>query len=119
MIKQQHGVINPETKEVMTITTFVSGLSTKWFWWGERYYFTSNAAVANVSHRMRNQADTLAGLGVLGTVLSSGTAAVVGGSAAIYFNNVANNLDYYNSIHIHSHIYMDMGYSDYYTLHTF
>lgn len=68
---------------------------------------------------MRNQGDTLAGLGIVGTIFSSGTAAIVGGTAAIYFNNVANNLDYYNSIHRKSHIYMDMNYSGYYSLHTY
>lgn len=127
-IQQQHQIIDPQTKEVRSSTQVsgirvlsagVSGLSTKWFWWGERYYFKSNAAVSYISHRMRSQGDALGGLGVLSSVLANGVAAGIAGSGSLYFNHVANGLDYYNSIHIHSHIYMDMNYTGVYSFHTF
>ncbi|KRN58066.1 hypothetical protein IV83_GL001939 [Pediococcus inopinatus] len=127
-IRKNGYTINPETKEInenthtpqiMARSASVKGLSHKWFWWGERVYFKTNAAVNYIVNRFYSHAETLTGLGIVSTVLSSGVATAVAGSGALYFQHVARRLNAYNNSHRKKHIYMDMNYQGGVSFHTF
>lgn len=89
--------------QVMTAAAYNKHVTTKNFWWGTRYYFTSNAAVDEFVWSLNN---TAIGLGA--------AIGVVGGA---YFAKVANDLNYYNQTHSHNQIYMDVNWSFFYSCH--
>jgi hypothetical protein len=89
-----------------------------YFWWGCRYYFTSNAAVQQLQDEFNDYASQLAIAGVISAPISP-AAGVCAGVGGWYFSNVAQNLDKYNRQHMQSRIYLDMGYSTTYSFGTF
>ena len=118
-ITKNHSIVNVNTKIIMPNPIFSSKAA--WhsyytytnFWWGTRYYFTSNAAVNQLVHEFNNYAAALA----VGGYFTVGTAALLGGLGAAYFTKVANDLTYYNSNHSQNQIYMDMNAAGAYDMH--
>lgn len=109
-------VIDPMTKSftLNQVTTRSSALpSTKLFWWGVRYYFTSNAQVANAAYKWQTAANVSSGL----TAIPVYGAPMAAPSA--WLNQLAASLTHYNAIHPHSHIYLDLNYSLTWSLHTY
>ena len=113
-IKSKGLIIDPETKEVIQYNPYMvlvkgatkirSGLEVKWFWWGQRSYFSSNAAVSYTVNKYRNHSDVL---GILEHVTKYKIATV----GTIYYTGLANNLESYNKKHKHSKIYMDINWA--------
>lgn len=87
------------------------------FWWGIRYYFTSNSAVNMLAHEWENTAAILALGGIAGTYLSAGSSIMILGVGSWYFTNTASQLRYYNSMHLKNQIYMDVNYALQYDFH--
>lgn len=87
------------------------------FWWGTRYYFTSNAAVEQLAHNFDQKAQTLMVGGIIGGVASAGSAVAVAGVGSLFFSKMASDLRYYNSTHIHNQIYMDLNMALSYSFH--
>lgn len=88
------------------------------FWWGTRYYFTSNAAVNDFVHDFQDKSIVLGALGAAGAI-GGVIPALVGAAGAAYFAKVANDLNYYNQRHSKSRIYLDMNYSLGYSFHVY
>lgn len=110
-ITKNHSVVNANT--IMPNPIFASKAA--WhsyytytnFWWGTRYYFTSNAAVTQLVNEFNNYA----------AALTVGAVALLGGLGAAHFTKVANDLNYYNSTHSQNQIYMDMNGAGAYDMH--
>lgn len=83
------------------------------FWWGTRYYFTSNAAVEEFSYQFQNYGILLGVAGVAGGALG----AIIGGVSAGYFTKIALDLEHYNALHNKNQIYLDLGYNLVYSCH--
>ncbi|MFT8879448.1 MAG: hypothetical protein ABF913_07830 [Oenococcus sp.] len=115
-VSSQNLIINPITK-TSSIRSNVLGISLRAasngrytftnFWWGTRYYMRSNAAVEQLAHEFTGYAQ----------VLTAGAAGVVAGAGALFYNNMASNIRYYNSTHSKNQIYMDFSWSGIYSLH--
>lgn len=122
-ITKNHSVVNANTKTIMPNPIFASKAA--WhsyytytnFWWGTRYYFTSNAAVNQLVNEFNNYAAALTVGAAVGGYFTVGTAALLGGLGAAYFTKVANDLNYYNSTHSQNQIYMDMNGAGAYDMH--
>lgn len=122
-ITKNRSVINVNTKAITANYIFSSKAA--WhsyytyanFWWGTRYYFTSNSAVNQLVYQFNNYAAALAAGGAVGAYFTVGTAALLGGLGASYYLKVANDLNYYNSIHSRNQIYMDMNTAGIYDMH--
>lgn len=115
--------IDPTTKSfTLTSQDRASSVpSTKNFWWGTRYYFTSNKQVENMVYwlnKMSNNyelASVAAGAAVslipLPFIAQASGAAITTITAlnALNLSRAALDLDHYNNNHKHDHIYMDMN----------
>lgn len=86
------------------------------FWWGTRYYFTSNAAVNEFYWTFTNVSIVMGGLAAVGS-LGGAVAGILPAVTGAYFAKVANDLNYYNQRHVRNQIYMDMNYSLGYSFH--
>lgn len=95
-----------------------SNYTYSYFWWGCRYYFTSNAAVAQLVHEFHGYSSTLT-IGAAIAAPLSPAGGFAAGAGAWYFDNVAENLEYYNSTHMNYRVYLDMAYSLNYSFGTF
>ncbi|WP_297816473.1 hypothetical protein [uncultured Lactobacillus sp.] len=113
-IKKNRLIIDPETKEIVQYspyTMFVQGafsirpgLQAKWFWWGQRSYYSSNAAVAYTVNKYRHFQDVL---GLIGHV----TKYKIETAGSLYYKGLAWQLESYNNSHKHSRIYMDINWA--------
>lgn len=112
-------IIDPETKEAIEYNPFMSFAAYNkhytyaWEWFGGRYYFTSNAAVEELAYKFRSHANNLALVGVVGGPAST----ILAGAGAWKYNQIANDLEYYNSTHSHNQIYMDLNWNMSYSFH--
>ncbi|MHC8464655.1 hypothetical protein [Weissella tructae] len=121
-IAAHHFTIDPETKEMYTEHLRVpraanSRYTYKNFWWGTRYYFRSNQAVDQLVHELQSHGSDLSIGGLVGSIIASRGIAAVGALSSVYFQRVANNLNYYNARHRKNQIYMDWNYSGQYSMH--
>lgn len=115
----------PEHNTIMSITKHrkrpstktTRGLTTRWFWWGERFYYRSNAAVNFTINQLQSNQDIATGLGILTAGYVIG--AVTFGSVALYYSSLDRKLNYYNMCHLHSYIYMDYTFCCTYSFGTF
>lgn len=119
-------IIDPETKiafpsgqgqRLLSRAAYNKNYTYKNFWWGTRYYFTSNAAVEQLAHNFNQKANILTAGGILGGVVSVGSVVAIAGATAWFFNKMASDLRYYNSTHVHNQIYMDLNMSLSYSFH--
>lgn len=120
-IIQQHLTINVQTKiatsTIQSKAAWNSHYTSANFWWGTRYYFTSNQAVTEMQYQLTNGAIAWGIAGAIGGVLSGGGAAVVAAAPAAWLGKMSNDLGYYNSTHSHNQIYMDVNYAGNYSMH--
>ena len=104
--------------------------TTKAFWWGKRYYFTSNIAVTRGARYFRHIAslrnDQSLFLSALGdsiayaspyATLAANVASMGVGYVAGQYNGAASALVSYNNRHRHNQIYLDMNRTFQYSLH--
>lgn len=121
-IKDNSLVVDTQSKttesepQVMNRAAWNAHFTWKNFWWGTRYYFTSNSAVNEFVWDFTNKAiamGALAAAGSLGGVVAGILPAVTGA----YFAKVANDLNYYNQRHTQNQIYLDINYSLGYSFH--
>jgi len=111
--------IDAETKttesapQIMTYARYNKHATFKNFWWGTRYYFTSNAAVNEFCWQLNNVAIGAGAAGMLGGAIGAGIGTVVGS----YFAKMSNDLNYYNQMHSHNQIYMDVNFALIYSCH--
>lgn len=87
------------------------------FWWGSRYYFTSNAAVDEMVSDLGNITFGFDVAGTIGTLFTGGGAAAVATTASMYFSSMSAYLQLYNNSHRHNQIYMDVNYAGDYSCH--
>ncbi|QBX95158.1 hypothetical protein [Lactiplantibacillus plantarum] len=120
-VKQQHLTIDQKTKTSQpmsnTKAAWHSYYTSANFWWGTRYYFTSNAAVAQMQNELANYSIALGITGALGGALSVGGAAIVSAGADAYLTKMSSDLGYYNATHLHNQIYMDVNFAGFYSMH--
>ncbi|MFC6164212.1 hypothetical protein ACFP3T_05950 [Lactiplantibacillus dongliensis] len=118
---EQHLTIEPVTKSTVSIPESKAAWNSHYtatnFWWGTRYYFTSNAAVAEMTNELSNIEYGFDVAGVIGTLFTDGGAAAVATTATAYFNSMSIYLNHYNNNHRHNQIYMDVNYSGGYSCH--
>lgn len=137
-IRKSNEIIDPETKEIFATTgspflvmaAYNKNYTTKGFWWGKRYYFTSNSAVnkgakyfRHVSSLRYNDslflsalADSIAYASPYATL--AGNVASMGVSyVSSQYNGAASALISYNNKHKHNQIYLDMNKTFQYSLH--
>lgn len=98
-------------------TTWQKNYTSASFWWGTRYYFTSNQAVVQMQAEHANNALAWGAVGAIGGAISGGVTFIAGEATAIYFTKQANDLSYYNARHRHHRIYMDVTATGIYSLH--
>lgn len=121
-VDQSSLLIDAETKttesesQTTTAAAYNKHFTWKNFWWGTRYYFTSNAAVDEFVWDFTNKSIVLGALGAAGS-LGGVVPGLIGAVGAAYFAKVANDLNYYNQRHSHNQIYLDMNYSLGYSFH--
>lgn len=135
-IKKEHLIINEATKEALPYFQFNNyaaydrNYTVSRFWWGHRYYFTSNISVSrgarhfrNISSDLMNGSLFLDAVGdvtsdlneyvfVTANVLSYGVSYVAG-----RYTDLASGLISYNRHHKHNQIYADVPYSLKYSFH--
>ena len=120
-VNQQHLTIDKRTKAAHTMLSTKAAWHSYYtfanFWWGTRYYFTSNEAVAQMQNELGNDAIAIGIAGAIGGALTGGGAAVVAAGAGAYLQKMSNDLGYYNSTHLHNQIYMDVNLAGFYSMH--
>lgn len=123
MIDEQHLVINPITKSTNSIVTVKAAWNSDYtmahFWWGSRYYFTSNQAVAKMQHELSDAVVAVTIGGALGSAISVGASAIVTAGTVAYCQKMASDLGYFNATHIHDQFYMDVNSFGFYSMHVF
>lgn len=137
-VKNSNEIIDPETKEMIShynspfivMAAYNKNFTTKAFWWGKRYYFTSNIAVTRGADYFRHIASLrddqslfLSALGdsiayaspqatIAANIASMGVSYIAG-----QYNGAASALVSYNNRHRHNQIYLDMNRTFQYSLH--
>lgn len=128
--------IDSETKEILPqrrlyrVAAHSKNYTTKNFWWGKRYYFTSNEAVTRGAKHFRKIAndrgnDSLFWSAVGDAVayispwytLAANLASLGVQGVANRFNSAASALVAYNNKHRKQKIYLDFNFSCQYSLH--
>lgn len=137
-VKNNNLIIDPDTKEILDqnaspfviMAAYNKNYTTKAFWWGKRYYFTSNIAVTRGARYFRHIAslrnDQSLFLSALGdsiayaspyATLAANVASMGVGYVAGQYNGSASALVSYNNRHRHNQIYLDMNRTFQYSLH--
>lgn len=120
-VAEQQLKIDSKTKVAEPTTELFAAYNTKYttknFWWGTRYYFTSNAAVRKMCNELGGIASAFNIGGAIAGILSNGAASAVAGAANIYFSHLSSGLNRYNNQHPHNQIYMDVSYSGGFSYH--
>lgn len=137
-IKKHHEIIDPSTKEIVNLNTspfivmaaYNKNYTTKAFWWGKRYYFTSNIAVnrgakyfRHISSLRYNDSLFLSALGDSiayaspYATLAANVASMGVGYVAGQYSAAATALVKYNNRHRHNQIYLDLNRTFQYSLH--
>lgn len=137
-IKSNNELIDPESKEIIArdnspfivMAAYNKNYTTKAFWWGKRYYFTSNIAVSRGAKYFRHIAslrnDQSLFLSALGdsiayaspyATLAANVASMGVSYVAGQYNGAASALVSYNNRHRHNQIYLDMNRTFQYSLH--
>lgn len=137
-VKENNEIIDPNTKEIINqsadpfivMAAYNKNYTTKAFWWGKRYYFTSNIAVTRGARYFRHIAslrnDQSLFLSALGdsiayaspyATLAANVASMGVGYVAGQYNGAASALVRYNNRHRHNQIYLDMNRTFQYSLH--
>lgn len=98
---------------MMSRAAYNKHVTTRSFWWGMRYYFTSNAAVNEFVWGLNNKAIGVGAFALVGGPLATAAGAISAG----YFYKAANDLNYYNQTHSRNQIYMDVNWSFFYSFH--
>ena len=131
-VKNEGFIIDPETKAIVNVSPYVnfaagvkgaarlrSGCYVRWFWWGFRFYFTSNAAV-NWFRGILGGASSGATIGsVVAGATGHGLSATTIEAFGMYSDSMSRDLYNYNAKHRHSKIYMDLNGTFQYSFHTF
>ena len=131
-VKNEGFIIDPETKAIVNVSPYVnfaagvkgaarlrSGCYVRWFWWGFRFYFTSNAAV-NWFRGILGGASSGATIGSLvAGATGHGLSATTIEAFGMYSDSMSRDLYNYNAKHRHSKIYMDLNGTFQYSFHTF
>lgn len=131
-IKNNDFIIDPETKAIVKYSPYINfaasvpgaarlrdGCYVRWFWWGFRFYFTSNAAVSWFRGILGGASSgaTIGSLvvGATGNALPAATIEAFG----MYSDSMSRDLYNYNANHRNSKIYMDLNGVFQYSFHTF
>ncbi|CCI81140.1 hypothetical protein [Lactobacillus hominis] len=80
------------------------GLQAKWFWWGQRSYYSSNAAVAYTVNKYSHYNDVLG-------LISHVTKYKIATFGSLYYKGLAMQLQNYNNTHRNKRIYMDINWA--------
>ena len=127
-INASGNTIDPITKEIVEksdqnqfISTFRMPYSryysSRFFWWGIRFYFTSNAAVKQFRDEIRGWQNGYNYLGSLGAIVGQPIVTLITGGAYAYFEMMSNDLNRFNNRHPYNQIFMDVGYTTYYKMY--
>lgn len=104
LVVTDHDIIDPTTKSFdYGISSRTDNPTYKGFWWGTRYYFTSNAQVDTMVYDLNSAANarySFGGIPIVGALLTWDGARL---------SQAALDLNRYNQLHIHDHIYMDLN----------
>lgn len=117
-IQKENAILDPTTKTYTTWSYRSGGYTSDNFWWGTRYYFRSNAAVAKMTHDLNNYSIVVGLTGAIGGLASAGIGSVVGAIGAAYFQKMSNDLNYYNNTHINDRINMDVYFTGIYKIYS-
>lgn len=128
--------IDTESKEIYTPVKYFSfavhksNYTTKTFWWGKRYYFTSNEAVKRGAAHFRKIANDRGNDSIFWSAvgdavayispwytLAANLASLGVQGVANRFNRAASDLVSYNNKHRKNRIYLDFNFSCQYSLH--
>lgn len=128
--------IDTESKEIYTPVKYFSfavhnsNYTTKKFWWGKRYYFTSNEAVKRGAAHFRKIANDRGNDSIFWSAvgdavayispwytLAANLASLGVQGVANRFNRAASDLVAYNNKHRKNRIYLDFNFSCQYSLH--
>lgn len=135
---KDNNFIDPNTKEIIdrngqyfnSFAAYNKNFTTKRFWWGKRYYFTSNIAVKRGAAYLRKVGNSRYNLSIfLGAIgdsvgyvypgwaaFANLTGLTVSAAADQYFN-AASGLIKYSRRHKHDQIYMDFNHFCQYSFH--
>lgn len=120
-VTQLHLTIDSATKRAMpsleSSAAWDSHYTTGNFWWGTRYYFTSNAAVAQMTSELQAYTELADIAGVIGKLFLSPAPQMVAMGAGIYFTSMSAYLNNYNNSHQNNQIYMDVNWVADYSCH--
>lgn len=102
-VRSSNAVIDLSTKSFdrTQIETRSANPSTQSFWWGTRYYLTSNAQVNTMVYLLNSYANRNYAIGGI-----PGAGALMSWNGA-RLSQAALDLGYYNQLHISSHIFMN------------
>lgn len=131
-IKANNFIIDPETKAIVKYSPYInfaasvsgaarlrSGCYVRWFWWGFRFYFTSNAAVT----WFRGILGGASSGATIGNLVAAATghamAATTIEAFGMYADSMSRDLYDYNKKHRRSKVYMDLNGVFQYSFHTF
>ena len=87
------------------------------FTWGTRYYFSTNAAVAQMQSDLTNKCLIIGGAGAAASVIGGAIPGLIGTFGAGYFEKMSSDLGAYNAAHSNKQIYMDLNWAGIYSFH--
>lgn len=111
-IKEKNYSINPETKEIEenSVLTKSYGHEIRYYWWGNRHIFRTNAAIYGFINDL-DTASVGSGLLALFPDLTVGA-----GITTAYLQKLVSDLNYNQSIHSKDKIYLDINHALVYTI---
>lgn len=131
-IKENGLIIDPDTKEIVKYSPYImfaagvrganrlsSGCYVYVFWWGARFYFTSNAAVSWFRGKLSTGSSIASLASAVSLATGHGITSTLTKTLGMYADSMSNRLNNYNKAHKHSKIYMDVNFGSIYSFHTF
>lgn len=87
------------------------------FSWGTRYYFSTNAAVAQMQSDLTDKSLIIGGAGTAASLIGGAIPGLIGTFGSGYYVKMSSDLGAYNAAHSNKQIYMDINWAGIYSFH--